>query len=957
MEKDMETVNVHTNTIHDIYRSFALVGSKIIADKTLIKINANAKKLIDYKVKKPTTQFNDSQKECIIIAVINYAKKWKCEDNKNFWTYIALQFGYRDENGSAINIVKSCLEDVLKKNKRWFIEGDAGREFKATIVVHAFAPQKTWYDLFDFLFDFYKNNLGWNYSAEDPLISTMVDYLRKKLDVTAAEESVEFNISTKAYSFQQSVWKLVTLRPQYAKELFSKLLAKIDELIKQNKSLPHTYEEVLVEQWFQHKLNTIIQSSNKNVPNYGATSKIVMDYTKIRATYELLSDGNVYISISSIRVYKENWQRARLSIYFENKFIDSFTMSYYGNELGRTLHEQKINISNYLPDTISNFDFRIVIQCDDETLFDSKEDLYREVLIFSNNKEITPFKCQVGNYLVVIPKNALADAVGIEFKELGNAIDEKIHVMAAAFNRGYMLRINGILMTVDNSTSANDINVLFPVMKDKVKWRFQGEIYEVVTSHDSIDIIYSDESISSQYVVLVDGQRVDIRLLPSYMCKAKKIFNFRLADHLDNNIGQFQVLDIANNKMIFDRKILVVDELSVTFNQKFYFADNDFIDAYCIFKTREQQEKKALFSQYDNIEFSYKQGKMIIEIPKITISCRHQIITPKEAMWIGEIPQDTVWNINADESFKIKMYANNDEIVINNDRQITLGNYIHSLNSNNSAIELELLIRGESEEKRYQLGKVFLKENFLRQPRIWSDENIIFWDCGSQFIGNKNTKLSLGLKMDDSEEMSMPLSLDHSEVGNLLNMELGEYEYKIYMEETNLFTKAHKRMICQGKCILGDEETIRFRKCHILIDTITDEIDGNIEIIPCYIDNIEFIAKEYTAAEQGIYPIYRGTMYYVDAYGRRREFSFDSMKNKNGKELYSVNPVRIVYINEDVISITNQEKDGLYYYYYFDKYDRERKYLITDYEPSEQNKRFYSIADLYRYRKETIQNV
>ena len=80
---------------------------------------------------------------------------------KKIQTSGTLQFGYRDASGAVLRLLQSSLENSLKRNDRLFLEDANGRAFKSTAVVHALSTKKSWMALFDFLFDFYKNNLDW----------------------------------------------------------------------------------------------------------------------------------------------------------------------------------------------------------------------------------------------------------------------------------------------------------------------------------------------------------------------------------------------------------------------------------------------------------------------------------------------------------------------------------------------------------------------------------------------------------------------------------------------------------------------------------------------------------------------------------------------------------------------------------------------------------------------------
>ena len=183
----------------------------------------------------------------VTLALINNAKNWKNEENPNFWNYITLQFGYRDASGAVLRLLQSSLENSLKRNDRLFLEDANGRAFKSTAVVHALSTKKSWMELFDFLFDFYKNNLDWKLIPGDPLLELMIRALQKKLAGDTDEDS-ELNISSHVYSFQEGIRKLILFRPIFTRQLFEKLIGKIDALINAEEMPVKTYEEQLCEE-------------------------------------------------------------------------------------------------------------------------------------------------------------------------------------------------------------------------------------------------------------------------------------------------------------------------------------------------------------------------------------------------------------------------------------------------------------------------------------------------------------------------------------------------------------------------------------------------------------------------------------------------------------------------------------------------------------------------------------
>ena len=183
-------------------------------------------------------------------------------------------------------------------------------------------------------------------------------------------------------------------------------------------------------------------------------------------------------------------------------------------------------------------------------------------------------------------------------------------------------------------------------------------------------------------------------------------------------------------------------------------------------------------------------------------------------------------------------------------------------------------------------------------------------------------------------------------------MPIGNYHYEISILSGSLFKKT-KEVIAQGECIIGDANLLRFKERRIVIDAVTDsgnENAGHVRIRRCYIDHLIFRGVEETS--EGLCPVYEGILYALGSNGERFEYSSSEFVNKRGIKKLIVNPVRVVYIGETTLCITDPEGDGLYYYRYYDKIADRTIYSITDREYTKENRRAYSTADLYIYRME-----
>jgi hypothetical protein len=187
----------------------------------------------------------------------------------------------------------------------------------------------------------------------------------------------------------------------------------------------------------------------------------------------------------------------------------------------------------------------------------------------------------------------------------------------------------------------------------------------------------------------------------------------------------------------------------------------------------------------------------------------------------------------------------------------------------------------------------------------------------------------------------------------------GEYHYSIYRENEDVFSFEENELAI-GTFICGNYDRIRFDGCRIIISQIVFDNavgSGVIEVLPAYIDNIIYDEKlSNEENSEGICPVYTGIMYFINSDGKRHDYSFDVEKRNDNDIRVKTNPVKMVYINDTVMLITDIEDDALMYRYYYDKDSHKKIYHITDHEPNSFDKGNYDSVDLLRYRKERIKN-
>lgn len=954
MERDMQVRSTLPDAKFEkkVFAQYPLIGSRIIKPETLEKLNRNTRSYIDTVLRQPFTQLSARAEMQITLTLINHAKNWKNEENPNFWNYITLQLGYRDASGAVVRILQSSLENAMKKSGRLFIEDANGRAFKSTAVIHALSTRKSWMALFDFLFDFYKNNLDWKVIPGDPLFELMVSALQKKLE-GENEEDAELTISSCVYSFQEGIRKLILFRPVFTRNLFEKLLGKIDALINTEEMPVKTYEEQLCEEWFKGKIKAIANTKRTERQRNDVQSEVAIDYSRIRVKYILKNENNVQLVLPDIRLKREDIQRAMLVIYYNDSVTLQQSLSWYGNELGKTLSGVSVTLPAYTGGS-DGMNVRVQILCDTETIFDSEETLTRRVLMFAAESEVSAAQIHRSNYTIVIPADGHLDVENTDITEIDPFMTTGLHAYFMELHDGYVLTLDGKVLAFD-SDGGTDVRVIPPSEGESLPRVTTADAECYLARHSSYcTIILGNADYKQQFVVIKNGERMEFSDLKD--TGNGLVFTCLLSG--ENDFCRLQVINLGDERLVFDRSFMLISKANCAFNREFYFAAADYEEALFYVEIDDYYEKVTFNAEDAEVRLPFRNGELHVDIPQIHIqeSTGEWLNTMASAWYVGNIPQNSLLKVSNPSGTAVSFFVGGKNIMYDGKGLVTLGNVIHSFAGSDSLgiASVEMLIAGSKQEQRYLLTRVCYKECFLVKPEFWYADGKLFWNHGGAFIGKADRIFTLKLSGENDAAYEFKLNAETECIDLSEDMSIGNYRFEISILAGSLFKRV-KEILAEGDCIIGDQNLLRFNRRRIVLDSLTDGIDeevGHITIKTCYIDQLEFMGVEDTS--EGICPVYRGVLYTKGGYGERYEFSFDEHTNKKGITKMMVNPVRIVYVGDAALCITDSDGDGLYYYNYYDKYSEKVVYAMTDHKYTKANRHKYSIADLYSYRTERI---
>ena len=953
LEEDMTVRESGGSFEERVFAEYPLLGSKIIKSDTLEKLNKNARQYIDEVLQSPWTKLHLRAEMQITLALINHAKKWKSEENSQFWKYVTLQFGYRDENDAVARLLRAALEDSMRRNNRLFLEDSNGREFKATTVIHALSTKKSWMALFDFLFDFYKSNLDWKVVPGDPIYGLMIKSLQNKL-VGETDDEAKITISSRVYSFQEGIRKLILMRPVFAKELFEKLICRIDEMINSEHRNPKTYEEQLCEEWFREKLIAIANTRKAERRTSQVSRELALDYSRIRARFILKQENTVQIILPDIRLMNGDVSTASLSIDYGNRTVFRKNMSWYGNELGKTLIGETVTLPDLALEN-ERMEVCVRITCDDEIIYDSGDTLLRNYMVFLGSNEISPSQINKANYTIVVHQEDTVKAENVVVTEID---DFKISGLKAYFvelRDGYVLTVNGRLVAFDNNNNT-EIRVIPPEESMTLPHVTAGEAECSLAYKDSVcSILLSDTDYLYKFILLKNGERIELSSLNIVEGSGGLALICPLVGQDD--ICRIQIINLEDEKLVFDSSYMLVTSAEFGFNRDFYYSADDYKDAFFYAEIDDVYEEVPFSGEDNEIRMPLRNGELHVEIPCIRVreTTGAWMNGTSPAWYVPSIPQNSFFEVTNTSNMKISFFVGDMNIGYDNKGLVTIGNVLQTIGAsdNRDSVLVEMSVAGLGESQRYVLARVCFKECFLLQPEFWYEDGKLYWNRGGTFIGKPNRRFKLDL-YGLGQNYSFELDEDTEYLELPEGIQIGVYRYFINVRSGGMF-RTTSETVASGECIIGDRNRLRFLNRKIVLESLTDAFQkqvGHICITPCYIDQPEFLGIEDTS--EGMCPVYQGILYTMKPDGNRYTFAFESYFSKGGHKKMMVNPVRIIYIGKNTLCITDSDGDGLYYCRLYNRYYNREVYSLTDRAYAKDNRDKYSTADLYSYRIERM---
>ena len=507
----------------------------------------------------------------------------------------------------------------------------------------------------------------------------------------------------------------------------------------------------------------------------------------------------------------------------------------------------------------------------------------------------------------------------ISFEEV-DVFERGNNYLDICLNDDYAIYYNDRLVAMDTS-NIREVTISEPEFVEGCHYVTEEDECKIALVQDSFSIYLDRERQGNSIRIYCGSEEIE---LTDYW-KDGEVCEIPLSSLSSvNNVLSISIVSLEKNAVIYEKHFLVLSDLSISFNKDCYVMQDDYDEAFADIKINEEMQRHNIQIGETVISIEYEDGSIKVDVPAMTYHWNNiDNIYPGENVWIDDIKQGAELEINCSSELDFEVEIGDERFSDSIIDLFAIAEQERSKASYNYPVTVSV------QNYRYTLGQIIFSEMFIRMPVFTSDEQFIYWDGGISFIGNRNNRIRLDLYNEENQAYSLDLKFDDNKIELPEDFVDGEYTYSIVLE-----SEKEDLILAQETQFFGNPNKYRFENKVIEIFEVTEDVEEGTkpqEIKPVYIENIKFIERNFVASEDGIFDIYEGQMFFVRPDGSKKYYSRKYYTSKQTSfSFYKINPVKIIYINEKLLRIVNEDDEGLYCY---DNFGTSPRLEITDREP------------------------
>lgn len=835
------------------------VGDVVFDDEEIEQMKADCRKFYRAAQQSWSKVYRSEDINELIVLIINIAKTWDDDKESRFWVKL---FGeiFDDASISPIKFYNEFENSLKHHGKTLFLSKENKRMFREVFLLHAFAPDKSRDSFVRLLWNWYTDTdvVGYDFQPNDPLYTEIANFLDKKFsgEVNMDEDS---SFEGKTYAIKSSFKYLFTQNKEQGIKLLNTLFAFFDDIYFNGR---YNDESFYSESCYEI-INRILDESNDMIKRRKrmATEHIVSDYSKIYAAYEVDDSGNAAIFIPEIRAIDEFADEYELEIFNDDNIIFQTQGYIVGSDLKRKIKRISIPFNFFGTQAQQTLHFRVKMYTLQSgylkrQIYDSKESLYREFIIFRLSREIRLQNCKPNTYYVVHPSN-------VQLEKLTTCSVRNINQFTSTVIAEENDYITGVTQQVFFNQQPKDSHVIIEgrniesilFVRDDIEYPF----YKCVKS---LKVIL-DQSLKVERVIVKAGN--DNRFYPLNSCATNDDNTYEIDLRKINAIGNgchtIYISDSSKQKLLHKVVYYVDNSLSFNTTCNGYVFDRDTINF--AIQTNDGGINRALYScnpqsGLESLSYPYDDGQIIFALPyikwRIDDSDEWYYGSYGRDLWREDdiIHSNCVIEIENCSRRDIALLINDEEVPVASSGKYLLGDALTERAKNKSN---DVILRIGNSETR--LFTVYNKP-FLSDIDIDLDNKRI--DLLPYYIGDALTQFSIVLENEDNRyEIT-------SGVSSTFDIDIvdGEYTVSVYMAD--FFGKLEPTPIFEEDCIIGNPDKFYFAHSRIILNSFKKSEGGKIRLNNVFITDIRYLREEAIGAVYSGFLICNKKKFSVEVY-------------------------------------------------------------------------------------------
>lgn len=518
-----------------------------------------------------------------LIGLLNY--------DSNFWNYVRQEYAELYEKYNEQKI-EGQIRNIINKYKTDDDTRIISYVLKNTIVPKPFLPS-----FFDFIFDIYRLNFGYNIDPQSNLNNEFLFvYEGIKKEMNCDEDDLILNVTHKTYRLIKTTKELILDETQISSliELSVEVLKIIDNFYWSNDTndIENEYYKYGFENWKNKSEKDIKESKIKD-------SKLV---SRWEPEFKLINT-QVYLSIPNHKIKSHyNYKKLKIEIFNDDiKIYENNTPDVY-DIIGGYRIEQNENVKIDKP----LGKVRYILSCDDEIIYDSKQKLYKDYIFFNESGSELKNNRDYKGLAILCSKEENTDMQ--KSFMCGDYI-----LSYKSVNFGDYIKVNNEIFNFSTILNPGIIGKekVGKVIIDGIK----QNVYEEIEG-----IVYESKKTSSNIVIIINNERHKLSDF-EYEEKMRGLYyNYFIKLQLKNNIYSLNIEELENGFYICKEKFnfvldkefnLYIEESNVNeYLETITFLDKKYIKAI----NYDKEDINNLLFENDNIEFIIPNGLCVYKL-------------------------------------------------------------------------------------------------------------------------------------------------------------------------------------------------------------------------------------------------------------------------------------------------------------------------------------------------------